>query len=579
MCNGRIHSVMPTLPNIAWSEGVPALLPEPAAERTSAEAVCTALHKAAEDKDAKAAAMSGIGDLAAWAKDASAYWIEPYLIPLLPTVLALCADKARAVQLVAEQAGVALMGALNPVAVDGVLPLLFAEFDAHRWQTKLAAVQMLTAMAKASPRTVACSLPALVAKLMEVAQDPKPAIKEAATVALKECCSVISNADVIPLIDDVIAANMDPEALSESCLDKLVATTFVASVDEPTLSIIVPVLMRGLRVRGNAAMVRKAAVVCDTMFKLVNDPADIAAFAPDLMVELSRNAEEVAISEVRQKVAEAINTVTVSRGEYDAKKVDCSAAEVAALLRGCLVELGAAAPDAVVSWIAQVTAPLFASGRPRPSQTVAPYLLLCLAEQQANLAAEKFLSAGSAQFGAEEEGEDEEDHDQLEVLCNCSFSLAYGNRVLLHNTPLKLKRGKCYGLIGPNGAGKSTLMRSIAADNVEGFPKEIRSVYVECDVSVTDADISCVDFAARVSSLQGKDKKEVADMLASVGFSEGLMWAPVGSLSGGWRMRLALSKAMLQAPGLPSDPPSDPPSDLSPPRPPTLRKLSSCVIQ
>ena len=81
-----------------------------------------------------------------------------------------------------------------------------------------------------------------------------------------------------------------------------------------------------------------------------------------------------------------------------------------------------------------------------------------------------------------------EDHDDLAVLCDCEFSLAYGNRVLLHNTRLKLKRGKCYGLIGLNGAGKSTLMRSIAASVVEGFPKEIKSVYVECDVSAADAD-------------------------------------------------------------------------------------------
>ena len=46
---------------------------------------------------------------------------------------------------------------------------------------------------------------------MEVAQDPKPAIKDAATLALKTCCSVITNPDVTPLIDGVIAANMDPE--------------------------------------------------------------------------------------------------------------------------------------------------------------------------------------------------------------------------------------------------------------------------------------------------------------------------------------------------------------------------------
>ena len=58
---------------------------------------------------------------------------------------------------------------------------------------------------------MASSLPKLVVKLMEVAQDPKPAIKDAATLALKTCCSVITNPDVTPLIDGVIAANMDPE--------------------------------------------------------------------------------------------------------------------------------------------------------------------------------------------------------------------------------------------------------------------------------------------------------------------------------------------------------------------------------
>ena len=41
-------------------------------------------------------------------------------------------------------------------------------------------------------------------------------------------------------------------------------------------------------------------------------------------------------------------------------------------------------------------------------------------------------------------------------------------------------------VIGNTGAGKSTLMRSIAADAVEGFPKEIRSVYV-CLLYTSDA--------------------------------------------------------------------------------------------
>merc|ERR1719502_991279 len=187
---------------------------------------------------------------------------------------------------------------------------------------------------------------------------------------------------------------------------------------------------------------------------------------------------------------------------------------------------------------------------------VIPYLRATVSEAESIVLGEKFLETASSKFGAAQEEEVEEEHDDLAVLCDCSFSLAYGNRVLLHNTKLKLKRGKCYGLIGPNGAGKSTLMRSIAAELVEGFPKEIRSVYVECDVSATDADKVCWEFIhadpmiASMNGGKGKTKEEVIDMMRSCTFTDTLIFGPVGSLSGGWRMRLALLRAMLKEPEL-----------------------------
>merc|ERR1719217_1824959 len=410
---------------------------------------------------------------------------------------------------------------------------------------------MFTELAKAAPKSVSASLPVIVVKLMEVAQDPKPAIKEEAVKALKQCCSVIDNADVAPLIDTVISANMNPDTEGESCLDRLVATTYVSAVDEPTLSIIMPVLMRGLRVKGNVTMVRKAAVVVDTMFKLVNNPADIGYFAPELISELTKCADEIAMPEVREKCAEALNTVKVTLGEFETVKVECSPVEVDAILSEILTG-NAYKSDEVSMWVSQVTAPLFATGRPRHNDMVIPYLRALVSEAESIVLGEKFLEVATAKFGAGQEEEEEADTDDLEVLCDCSFSLAYGNRVLLHNTRLKLKRGKCYGLIGPNGAGKSTLMRSIAADLVEGFPKEIRSVYVECDVSATDADKICWEFIHADPMIQqlGKTKEQVIDMMRSCTFTDTLIFGPVGSLSGGWRMRLALSRAMLKEPEL-----------------------------
>merc|ERR1719261_502043 len=243
---------------------------------------------------------------------------------------------------------------------------------------------------------------------------------------------------------------------------------------------------------------------------------------------MGKLVEEISMPEVRGKVEEALNTVKVTLGEYSEVKVECAPIDVEAVLAEILFG-NSYKSDEVTQWVSQVTAPLFAMCRPRSMEMVVPYLKATLSEAEAIVLGEKFLEVATAKFGAGQEEEVVEDHDDLEVLCDCSFSLAYGNRVLLHNTKLKLKRGKCYGLIGPNGAGKSTLIGSIAAGMVEGFPKEIRSVYVECDVSATHAELSCVDFVHM--DLPEKSKDEIAAMMTSVGFKEDLMYGPVGSLS------------------------------------------------
>ena len=63
---------------------------------------------------------------------------------------------------------------------------------------------------------------------------------------------------------------------------------------------------------------------------------------------------------------------------------------------------------------------------------------------------------------------DDDDDDTADVLADCQFTLAYGSKVLLHNTKLKLRRGHKYALLGGNDSGKSSLMRAIANEQVEG---------------------------------------------------------------------------------------------------------------
>ncbi|GME80987.1 unnamed protein product [[Candida] boidinii] len=90
---------------------------------------------------------------------------------------------------------------------------------------------------------------------------------------------------------------------------------------------------------------------------------------------------------------------------------------------------------------------------------------------------------------------DDSDEDGI-VIVNTDFSLAYGSRMLLNKTTMRLVKGHRYGLCGRNGAGKSTLMRAIANGQLEGFPdqSELRTCFVEHKMQGAEADMDLVAF-------------------------------------------------------------------------------------
>ena len=47
------------------------------------------------------------------------------------------------------------------------------------------------------------------------------------------------------------------------------------------------------------------------------------------------------------------------------------------------------------------------------------------------------------------------DDDDAEELCDLRFNLAYGGKILLHQTKMRLLRGRLYALVGQNGVGKT----------------------------------------------------------------------------------------------------------------------------
>nr|XP_028587563.1 ATP-binding cassette sub-family F member 3 [Podarcis muralis] len=167
-----------------------------------------------------------------------------------------------------------------------------------------------------------------------------------------------------------------------------------------------------------------------------------------------------------------------------------------------------------------------------------------------------------------------------------NFDVSFGERVLLTGADLNLAYGRRYGLVGRNGLGKTTLLKMIASNNLR-IPSHISILHVEQEVAGDDTPalqsvLECdttresllkeeKELTARVNSGRGegtegarlseiyarleeieadKAPARASVILAGLGFSAKMQQQTTKEFSGGWRMRLALARALFARPDL-----------------------------
>lgn len=485
---------------------------------------------------------------------------EPYLIPILGAVLGALADKAAPVRAAAAQAQQALEALLCPHGIAAVLPTLFEAMLAQKWQTNEGACKLLSALADRAPRQVAVCLPDIVPKVTEAMGNARQAVKDAAVEAMTKCMNVVGNRDIEQFIPVLVSCLQNPVNVPDT-VHKLASTTFVQTVEAPTLSIMVPLLVRGLRQDNTTAIKRKAAVIIENMAKLVDNPLDAVPFLPKLLPGLEKVANEVADPECRsvaQRAHKELSRVGNEGKTVPPKKKDPEA--VAAALKELIAaRQPAVANDAVFAVTLRYVGTLCAALQDIKNfefdawsgEAAGAYLSTFVPEADAEAVTRAYLARAVEEAEREAAAARVVDEDEGEELCNCEFSLAYGAKILLNNATMRLLRGHRYGLCGPNGVGKSTLMRAIANGQVDGFPPadELRTVYVEHDIQASLADLNVVDFVFADPLLHtgGLDvtREEIEAQLTGIGFTQEMLAMVITSLSGGWKMKLALARAML----------------------------------
>ncbi|PWN95873.1 putative iron inhibited ABC transporter 2 [Tilletiopsis washingtonensis] len=162
-----------------------------------------------------------------------------------------------------------------------------------------------------------------------------------------------------------------------------------------------------------------------------------------------------------------------------------------------------------------------------------------------------------------------------------NFTMSFHGRLLVDGAEIVLNYGQRYGLLGENGSGKTTLLEALAHRDVE-IPESIDLYLVQGEVEPSEQNglEYCIESAKKKVARLEKEIEimSVADevdevglelkyeeleeldpstfeakagaILHGLGFSKTMMHKPTKDLSGGWRMRVALARALFIKPHL-----------------------------
>ena len=141
------------------------------------------------------------------------------------------------------------------------------------------------------------------------------------------------------------------------------------------------------------------------------------------------------------------------------------------------------------------------------------------------------------------------------LLLSCeAVSKSYGARSLFDNLSFGLFEGDQAGLVGPNGSGKSTLLKILAGllapdTGSRALRSGVRVGYVAQDpVFPPGGTVNAVVLEALPGVEEDERPGRLALALGRAGFADGE--ADVGTLSGGWKKRLAIARELAAEPDI-----------------------------
>ncbi|KAE8397245.1 armadillo-type protein [Aspergillus pseudonomiae] len=202
---------------------------------------------------------------------------EPYVIQIVPQLLASFGDPNADVRDACLDAAKACFSNLSSYGVKKILPTLLDGLDDTQWRSQKGACDLLGAMAYLDPQQLAASLPDIIPPLTVVLNDTHKEVRNAANRSLQRFGEVISNPEIKSLVSVLLKALSDPTKYTDEALDSLIKVSFVHYLDAPSLALVVRILERGLGDRSNTK--RKSAQIIGSLAHLT-ERKDLTSHLP-----------------------------------------------------------------------------------------------------------------------------------------------------------------------------------------------------------------------------------------------------------------------------------------------------------
>ena len=277
---------------------------------------------------------------------------EPYMAGYMKQLLVCVGETAAGVRDAAEQAAQAIAASIAPSGASLLIaPLLEASGD-KSWKKKETALQLLTLLAQRAPKQLGRQMPAVVPVLQAALQDTHVKVSAAASATLGAVAQVITQPEIVKNMDVLIEALTKPDQKTAACLEKLMETTFCNPMDVSALSVVVPVVTRGLRER-SAELKKIAAMTAGNIFQLVQEARDMKPFVPVILPEVTK-AVEHSHPDVR-RAAERAKEKLLSGAEISDGMPEPEA-KVSPVAEHVLAQLHGKVPAAVAEYVAEEAA-------------------------------------------------------------------------------------------------------------------------------------------------------------------------------------------------------------------------------